>query len=40
VFFSITNRHALRRGHFPSVTNLTAIGRFSRNWNQHYQPLA
>jgi hypothetical protein len=39
VFFSITDRQALRCGHFPSVTNLTAIGRLCRSWNEHCQPL-
>ena len=41
MFFSIVDRQALRRGDFPSVTDLTAaIGRFYRSWNQHCQPVA
>ena len=41
MFFSITDRQALRRGHFTSVIDLTAaIGRFCRSWNQHCQPFA
>lgn len=38
VFFSIVERQALRRGDFPSVTDLTdAIDRFCRSWNEHCQ---
>ena len=41
VFFSIVERQALRRGDFPSVTDLTAaIGRFCQSWNEHCQPFS
>src|SRR5512132_2413013 len=41
VFFSIVERQALRRGDFPSVTQLTAaIGRFCQSWNEHCQPFS
>jgi hypothetical protein len=40
-FFFIVERQALRRGDFPSVTDLTtAIGRFCQSWNQHCQPFS
>ena len=41
VFFSIVERQALRRGDFPSVSDLiTAITRFCVSWNEHCQPFA
>ena len=41
VFFSIVERQALRRGDFPSVTDLTtAISRFCQSWNEHCQPFS
>jgi transposase len=41
VFFSIIDRQALRRGDFPSVTDLiAAISRFCATWNEHCQPFS
>jgi transposase len=41
VFFSFTERQALRRGDFASVREvITAIRRFCAAWNQHCQPFA
>jgi hypothetical protein len=39
--FSTSDRQAVRRDHFTSVTGLaTTIGRFCRSWNKHCQPFA
>ena len=41
VFFSIVDRQALRRGHFPSIQDLiAAIDRFCQTWNEHCQPFS
>jgi hypothetical protein len=41
VFFSIVERQALRRGDYPSVTDLVAaISRFCAAWNERCQPFS